>query len=319
MKILKIVGSSLLGFSLIAGLFIYQTYAAEIKEINEINLSYHYQIVEQSKNPMLISEEGGFLKLTIKNMGKQEWPVKQLFLNSIFFEGTKDRQSQFATSEWINHNRIQPLFDEREVIKTREEVSFNIPLKGVLKEGLYQEDFQPMLENIGWIDGEEIDWMIQVGDVLSYQSTEGKYIKIWLDDQRIWAIENHVVVLNIPTSTGKAGYDTPKGMYKIFNHIDVAYSSAYKLYMDNWMALSSLKYGFRGYGLHRLPYWRVNPARYEGKEGQVLDGRLYTEGKLYEDYAHLGKKMSHGCIRVGIETSQMLYDWADNGTLVEIA
>lgn len=319
MKILKIVGSILLGFSLIAGLFMYQAYADEIKEINEINLPYHYRIVEQSKNPMLLSEEGDFLTLTIKNMGKQAWPIKHLFLGSVFFDGNKDRQSQFATSEWINHNRIKPIFDEREAIRTREEVSFAIPLKGLTKGGLYQEDFQPVLENIRWIDGEKINWMIQVGNTLSYQSAEGKYIKIWLDDQRIWAIENHVVILDVPISTGKAGYNTPKGMFKILNHIDTAYSASYKLYMDNWMALSSLKYGFRGYGLHRLPYWKVNPARYEGREGQVRDGRLYTNGKLYEDYAHLGKKMSHGCVRLGIETSKILYDWADNGTLVEIA
>ena len=159
--------------------------------------------------------------------------------------------------------------------------------------------------------------MIQVGNVLNHQIAEGKQIKIWIDEQRLWMIEDNVVILDIPVSTGKAGYSTPKGMFKILNHIDVAYSAEYKLYMDNWMALSSVKYGYRGYGLHRLPYWKVNPAKYT--EGQVLDGRLYTEGKLYEDYAHLGEKRSHGCIRLGLEASQVLYDWADNGTLVEIA
>ena len=83
------------------------------------------------------------------------------------------------------------------------------------------------------------------------------------------------------------------------------------------MALKRGKYGFTGYGLHALPYWKVRPGN--RIEGEVKDGRLYTNGKLYEDYAHLGKPMSHGCVRLGIAASKVLYDWATNGTPVTIA
>ena len=83
------------------------------------------------------------------------------------------------------------------------------------------------------------------------------------------------------------------------------------------MALYTKERGFFGYGLHALPHWKVSQGN--RVEGEIVNGRLYTQGKLYEDYAHLGKPMSHGCVRVGIEASQALYDWAPNNTPVTIA
>ena len=125
--------------------------------------------------------------------------------------------------------------------------------------------------------------------------------------------------MDISISSGKPGYSTPKGSFQVFNHIDTAYSAEYKLYMDNWMALANLKGQVQRMGLHKLPYWRVNLAKYRQYEGQYIGSRFYTNGKLYEDAKHLGKRMSHGCIRMGIIEAPILYQWAEKGTPVEIA
>lgn len=319
MKILKILGVLLFGFSLIASLFIYRASAAEINNQEAFNSSYHYQVVNQSKYLWLESGETDFLQVTIQNTSRYDWPIKQLFLGSVFFDGTADRPSQFATPEWINENRIRPnKIEGQEVIRPRGQVSFNVPVKAVPRNGIYKESFKPVLEHIRWIDGQPIEWLIQIGDELSYSNLGKKQIQIWLDDQRLWAIEDHVIILNISVSTGLPRFATPKGLFKILYRKELAYAADYGLWMDHWMAITSLKYGYNGVGIHRLPYWNVNPAKYPGKEGQVVNGRLYIQGKLYEGYSSLGKKMSHGCIRTSINASQVLYDWAEDGTLVAI-
>jgi hypothetical protein len=317
MRIIKIISAALLGFSLIAGLFIYKTYAYEISESNQVDTPYYYRIIKQDGNPVLYPGEPGILKLTIQNLGQEEWPVDNLFLGSVFFDGTPDRHSRFATSEWIHSNRVSPIRDNRDSIKPGQTVRFNVPVRAVQNTGIFQENFQPVLENISWIPGNaNIEWLIQIGNDLSYQGAEDKQIRIMLDEQRLLAIDNKVVVMDIDISSGAPGYGTPRGRYRILNHAEVAYSAAYYLYMDYWMALSHEKYGFQGYGLHRLPYWKVKPGKYS--EGQIIDGRLYTNGRLYEDYAHLGQKKSHGCVRVGINESKVLYNWAENRTVVDI-
>jgi len=325
MRILQILGMALLGFSLVAGLFIYTTYASEPKQqATQSSKSYSYHIVRQSKNPALDLDEPEFIKLIIQNNGRIEWPVEKLLLNSVFFDGTLNYENPFATSNWIDKVNIKPSgIEGRDNIKPGSRVVFDIPIRTSIRSGLYKIYFKPIIDfgnqNPIVIVGDSIEWIIVVGNELHYQNMgEDKQILISTDDQKIIAIENYMVLMEVPISTGKRGYETPKGWFKILNHVDTAYSSSYSLYMDNWMALSSLKYGFRGYGLHKLPYWKVNPARYKDREGTITNGRLYTQGKLYEDYNHLGEKMSHGCIRLGIESSRVLYDWADNGTLVNI-
>ena len=310
---------------MVAGVFIYTTYASESdQQTTESNKLYSYQIIKQSKNLVLNLNEPEFVKLIIQNNGQLEWPIDKLFLNSIFFDETPNYENPFATSNWINKINVEPSGAEgRNSIKPGSRVSFNIPIYPNVKSGLYKIYFKPIVDfnnqDIITIEGDLIEWIIVVGSELYYQNIgEDKQIIISIENQKLLAIENYIVVMEVPVSTGKRGYDTPTGWFEILNHVDTAYSSAYSLYMDDWMALSSLKYGFRGYGLHKLPYWKVNPAKYQGKENTVINGRLYTQGKLYEDYSHLGEKMSHGCIRLGLESSRVLYDWAENRTLVNI-
>ncbi|MBU1092650.1 L,D-transpeptidase [Patescibacteria group bacterium] len=316
MKILQIIGISLISFSLIAGGLIF---FAKTTEADEFVLPYAYEITEQSASVKLSPEQPGLLVVSVLNTGSIAWPIQDLSLHSIHFNGTDKRSSLFATSTW-GENGTQVLThptNTKTEIRPREIFTFYIPIQAPLKPALYQENFHVYIGK-DIVAGEDIKWLFQVGNTIEQQSaTSDKEIKIWLDTQQLWAVENGIVLMAVPISTGKKGYNTPKGSYKILNHIETAYSSPYRLWMDNWMAISSTKYGFVGYGLHALPYWEV--AQGNRVEGEIKDGRLYTEGKLYEDYEHLGKPMSHGCIRLGIETSQILYNWAPNGTPVTIA
>jgi len=312
-KILSIVGITFLVIGLLAGGFIFYV---KTSHAQTPLLPYQYDIIVQSQDPILQPNQSGLLVINLRNTGSEAWSTDQLFLNSIYTDGTNNRPNQFATDTWIDQTKLSALLSNNQaLINPGNTITFYIPIKSPNLPALYQEIFQPYLGSIAII-GNPIKWLMQVGDQLNYQQTTGKQIKIWLSEQRIWAMENGIVVLNVPISSGRPGYRTPKGNYTIMNHIDTAYSSPYRLWMDYWMALKSDTYGFVGYGLHRLPYWRVKPGN--RTEGEIIDGRLYTEGKLYEDYEHLGTPMSHGCMRLGIDSSRILYYWTPNGTPVNI-
>lgn len=320
MKLLKYLDLTTLGLITLASLFVYQVYAAEFNSVSDI--PYHYRVVDQSQNPSFEPGETGSLRLTIQNAGQASWPIGQVYLSSVLFNGVKNTESQFITPTWADGYKITPIAESPAVIRPREKVSFIVPLKAIKRDGLYQESFKPALEHLGFMYGDQVNWLVAIGGTVRYQNaTSGKEIKILLDEQRLLASENGVVIMSAPVSTGMGGvYATPKGHYVIHNHVDTAFSNKYKLYMDNWMALDNDNFGLRGYGIHALPHVKVNPnnPKFKGKDGQLVGGRLYTNSNWYEGFSHLGKKMSHGCVRLGLTTSKALFDWAENGTDVNI-
>lgn len=318
MKILKTLGVTWLGFSLVAGLFIYDALA--LGPTQQIDKPYAYQIVNQDDDIKLDEGTPGWLKVVVRNIGQESWEVSQLRLGTVYFEGTPGRISQFATSEWDNGAFIKPTTKET-IIEPLGKVTFNVPIQATNNSATFKESFRVVVNN-NWAEGDVISWLIKVGDELSIQSAEaaGKQIRISLDKQQLWAIEDHIVVMSMSVSTGKAGYGTPTGTYTIANHAPKAYSAKYKLYMDNWMALAGPdSKNLGGYGIHKLPSWKVNPAKYRGMDGQYIGDRYYENGWIYEDAKHLGTKMSHGCIRVGVNEAPLLYDWAENGTVVNVS
>ena len=105
--------------------------------------------------------------------------------------------------------------------------------------------------------------------------------------------ENGRAVQSYLISSGKRGMDTPKGEFSIHNKAPRPWSKAYGLYMPNWMAFTA----DGKFGIHELPEW---PGGY--KEGAN----------------HLGRPVSHGCIRLGVGAAQEVYDWTETGTTVII-
>lgn len=125
----------------------------------------------------------------------------------------------------------------------------------------------------------------------------GKRIIVYLKEQKLVLVENGNVISVRKVSTGKWGMPTPIGEFATRNKIPTAYSKPYNLYMDWWMAFTA----DGKYGIHSLPFWKL-------KNG----------GRLYEGEAHLGRPVSHGCIRQSLADAKSLYDWAPLGTLVSV-
>ncbi len=125
-----------------------------------------------------------------------------------------------------------------------------------------------------------------------WQTMAPKVIEINLSSQTLSCWENGNKLDENQVSTGKRGMDTPTGLFHVRNKIDMAYSRKYRLYMPYWMAFTAA-----GHGIHELPVFK-NGAR--------------------EGAAHLGRKVSHGCVRLGIGPAQTAYNWAEVGTPVVI-
>lgn len=123
--------------------------------------------------------------------------------------------------------------------------------------------------------------------------TEGRYIDVDLASQTMVLFENGKTVDSFLISSGKRGMDTPKGEFTIHNKAPRPWSKAYGLYMPYWMAITA----DGKFGIHELPEW---PGGY--KEGAN----------------HLGRPVSHGCIRLGVGAAQKVYDWTETGTTVII-
>ena len=118
-----------------------------------------------------------------------------------------------------------------------------------------------------------------------------KYIDIDISEQKLKYYQNGKLVDQYIISSGLKSMPTPLGEFKIFQKSPRAYSATYGLYMPWWMSFKPR------YGLHELPEW---PNGY--KEG--------------ED--HLGKAVSHGCVRLGVGPAEALYKWAPISTPVII-
>lgn len=127
--------------------------------------------------------------------------------------------------------------------------------------------------------------------------TEGKYIDVDLSLQKLNILEGNTHIRSFSVSTGSWSTPTPIGEFVILNHIQTAWSKRYKLYMPFWMAIKPASGAYDGYGLHGLPYW--------------------PSGKV-EGTNHLGRAVSHGCIRLGPGDAEIVYTWAENGTKVFI-
>jgi hypothetical protein len=125
------------------------------------------------------------------------------------------------------------------------------------------------------------------------QRISGKYIDINLKSQVMTIFEEGNLVDAFVVSSGLAGMDTPKGEYTIHNKALRPWSKRYLLYMPYWMAITP----DGKYGIHELPEW---PGGY--KEGAN----------------HLGRPVSHGCVRLGVGAAKTVYEWASEGTPVII-
>lgn len=141
----------------------------------------------------------------------------------------------------------------------------------------------------GFLDGEEVYGGY---DPLSGEGAKlEKRIDVSVYAQKLFYFLGGVLLYEAPVSSGV--YDTtPKGQFHIQNKNIKAWSH-FGLWMPYWMAITP----DGKYGIHELPVW---PNGYrEGEE-------------------HLGTPVSHGCIRLGTEMAEKIYNLTDIGTEVNI-
>ncbi|MFA7309098.1 MAG: L,D-transpeptidase family protein [Patescibacteria group bacterium] len=265
---------------------------------------YAYEVVEQSSYITLKPGEKSTLTLKIKNIGNTTWQQTGEFPVYLATSRPDERVTQFYTKGlegWISGDRIR--FTQSSVAPG-ETAEFVFTVVASKNPGIYREYFRPVVEHVQWLSDLGVYWDITVpskdpkANLTTYVSGKPeKYILVDISEQRLKVYENGLEKYSFVTSTGRSGMDTPIGEFTIHNKYPTAYSKPFDLYMDNWMAITA----DGEYGLHSLPYWK-----------------LKTGGRLYEGEEHLGTRVSHGCIRTGLEQSKILYEWARVGTKVYI-
>jgi lipoprotein-anchoring transpeptidase ErfK/SrfK len=133
---------------------------------------------------------------------------------------------------------------------------------------------------------------------LPYPVVPDKRIVVSISGQRTTVYENGVVKWDWATSTGINDSPTWPGIYQIISHEPNAYAGNWDLWMPNFMGVyqpipgSDFTNGFHGF-----------PTR----GGWQL---LWTNS--------LGTRVTYGCILLSNENAQLLYDWAEEGVVVEI-
>src|SRR3989338_2713441 len=111
-----------------------------------------------------------------------------------------------------------------------------------------------------------------------------KHIEVVLTKQRLSYYLGGVRLGEMVISSGRLNWPTPIGTHTIINKSPKAWSKLAGLWMPHWMGFE------RGrFGIHALPVWPNGI-----KEGEN----------------HLGKPVSHGCIRLSSVNAKKLYEWA---------
>ncbi|MFH1712182.1 MAG: L,D-transpeptidase, partial [Patescibacteria group bacterium] len=122
----------------------------------------------------------------------------------------------------------------------------------------------------------------------------GKYIKVDVSEQTLYAYENGALVKSFLVSTGTWTFPTPYDTTTITD----------KLLWHDYV-------GFYGEG---------NPNNYN-LPGVKYNLRFRPHHYIHYAYWHnnFGHRMSHGCINVNYENSEWIFNWAEVGTPVEVA
>ncbi len=122
------------------------------------------------------------------------------------------------------------------------------------------------------------------------RNPSGDLIEISIRKQRLTAWRDGRVVYRFIISTGRPGYETPPGHYKILEKYENRWSRKWSV----WMPFAMRWY--QGYFIHQLPH---------------KDGSSHNIGA-----SKLGRPDSHGCVRVNVGDAEKLFRWTAVGTPV---
>lgn len=133
-------------------------------------------------------------------------------------------------------------------------------------------------------------------DLLPLPVVIGKRVVVSISQQRLWAYQDGNLLYEFVISTGIDRSPTQPGIFQVQEHDPMAYASVWDLTMPNFIGIYEAWPGFMN-GFHGLP---------SRNGGQVL----WAES--------LGRKSSFGCIILDLGDAEKLYNWAEDGVVVEI-
>lgn len=121
-----------------------------------------------------------------------------------------------------------------------------------------------------------------------------KYIEVDISQQRMYLFENGSILHRLQISSGLY-YPTPRGQFKILNKATNAFSKIYNVWMPHWMAFYYSPIIKAYFGIHELPY-------------SVRNGE-----KIQRPPEFIGSPHTGGCIALGLNDSQKVYNFAELG------
>lgn len=117
-------------------------------------------------------------------------------------------------------------------------------------------------------------------------------IEVDLSRQWLFAYEGDLQVYNAPVATGRDGFNTPTGDYAVYD----------KLRMQTMVGSA----GSETWSVPDIP-WIM-----------YVVGGVAIHGTYWHNQFGSGFRLSHGCINVGMDDAQWLYQWASVGVPVSI-
>ncbi len=125
-----------------------------------------------------------------------------------------------------------------------------------------------------------------------------KRIIVSRSQQHLWAYENGQVVFDWVISTGLPSSPTALGVFQIQTHDPNAYAQQWNLYMPHFMG-----------------FYRPGPGVdvWNGFHGFPTRGGGYL---LWT--GDLGRPVTYGCVLLSLENAATLYEWAEDGVIVEV-
>jgi lipoprotein-anchoring transpeptidase ErfK/SrfK len=133
-------------------------------------------------------------------------------------------------------------------------------------------------------------------DLLPLPVIPNKRIVINIGEQRLRVYQDGKRIGQHVISTGIDRSPTQPGVFQVQTHDPNAYASVWDLYMPTFLGIYEAWPGFLN-GIHGLPTL---------SNGQRLWANV------------LGRPASYGCIILDLDTAEWLYQWAENGVVVEI-
>lgn len=122
----------------------------------------------------------------------------------------------------------------------------------------------------------------------------GKYILVDISEQHLYAYEGDTLKYSFVASTGM-NHATRVGNFAVQSKIPNAYGATWNIWMPYWLGIYWA--GGLENGIHALPI-------------------LPNGEQLWAGF--LGRPISYGCVVLGSDEAQLLYEWAEIGTPVEI-